>query len=58
MFWASVSSTPQLVIGGRMVLPIGQKRQQVLVRVTRTHHGYEHEILEPVSFLPLTRGVV
>ena len=47
----------QLRPGGRMVLPIGQRDQQALVRVTRTEEGYEHEILEPVSFVPLLGGV-
>ncbi len=47
----------QLRPGGRMVLPIGQRDQQALVRVTRTEDGYEHEILEPVSFVPLLGGV-
>ena len=48
----------QMVVGGSMVLPIGRKSEQVLVRVTRTHHGYEHQILEQVSFVPLIGGVV
>ena len=48
----------QLRPGGRMVLPIGQRDQQALVRVTRTADGYEHEILEPVSFVPLLGGVL
>jgi protein-L-isoaspartate(D-aspartate) O-methyltransferase len=47
----------QLRPGGRMVLPIGHRDQQALVRVTRTEDGYEHEILEPVSFVPLRGGV-
>ncbi|MEA3277035.1 MAG: protein-L-isoaspartate(D-aspartate) O-methyltransferase [Pseudomonadota bacterium] len=48
----------QLSPGGCMLLPIGGASQQVLVRVTRTETGYEHEILEPVSFVPLLGGVV
>ena len=47
----------QLRPGGRMVLPIGHRDQQALVRVMRTEDGYEHEILEPVSFVPLLGGV-
>lgn len=47
----------QLRTGGRMVLPIGQREQQVLVRVVRTEQGYEHEMLERVSFVPLLGGV-
>lgn len=47
----------QLVIGGCMVLPIGHGSEQVLVRVIRTESGYRHEILEPVTFVPLLSGV-
>jgi protein-L-isoaspartate(D-aspartate) O-methyltransferase len=47
----------QLALGGCMVLPIGRQGQQVLVRVTRTEAGYEHEMLEPVIFVPLLGGV-
>ena len=48
----------QLRTGGRMVLPIGAREEQVLVRVTRTADGYEHEMLERVSFVPLLGGVL
>ncbi len=48
----------QLTMGGCMVLPIGRSDQQVLVRVIRTEAGYLHEILEPVTFVPLLGGVV
>jgi protein-L-isoaspartate(D-aspartate) O-methyltransferase len=47
----------QLVLGGCMVLPIGRGSHQVLVRVVRSETGYEHEILEPVTFVPLLGGV-
>jgi protein-L-isoaspartate(D-aspartate) O-methyltransferase len=47
----------QLRIGGRMVLPIGSRDEQVLVRVTRTHEGYDKELLERVAFVPLLGGV-
>jgi len=47
----------QLAPEGCMVLPIGRQGQQVLVRVTRTESGYEHEMLEPVIFVPLLGGV-
>ena len=48
----------QLTMGGCMVLPIGRSDRQVLVRVLRTETGYLHEILEPVTFVPLLGGVV
>jgi len=47
----------QLTMGGCMVLPIGRSEQQVLMRVLRTETGYVHEILEPVTFVPLLGGV-
>ncbi len=47
----------QLEPGGRMVLPIGGREGQALVRVTRTARGYDTELLEPVNFVPLLGGV-
>jgi protein-L-isoaspartate(D-aspartate) O-methyltransferase len=47
----------QLTLGGRMVLPIGRSGQQVLVRLRKTETGYVHEILEPVTFVPLLGGI-
>ncbi len=48
----------QLRPGGRMVLPVGTRDKQALVRVIRVgDDGYESEILEPVSFVPLLEGV-
>ena len=40
-----------------MVLPIGSRDEQALVRVVRTNEGYVHEMLERVSFVPLVDGV-
>jgi protein-L-isoaspartate(D-aspartate) O-methyltransferase len=48
----------QLAPGGCMVLPIGRGSRQVLVRVVRTAEGYTHDILEPVTFVPLLGGTV
>jgi protein-L-isoaspartate(D-aspartate) O-methyltransferase len=47
----------QLKPGGRMVLPIGTRDDQVLVRVVRKGAGYDKEILERVSFVPLIGGL-
>lgn len=52
-----LSLVEQLRPGGRMVLPIGHRDEQALVRVTRTVEGHDHEILERVSFVPLLGGV-
>lgn len=46
----------QLAVGGRMVLPLGDSRQQRLAVITRTPRGYEQEDLDVVSFVPLVRG--
>jgi protein-L-isoaspartate(D-aspartate) O-methyltransferase len=47
----------QLRPGGRMVVPIGRRDEQALVRIIRTDDGYEHELLERVSFVPLVKGL-
>jgi protein-L-isoaspartate(D-aspartate) O-methyltransferase len=47
----------QLVPGGVLILPVGDKENQVLVRVTRTEDGYDKEFLEHVSFVPLLGGL-
>jgi protein-L-isoaspartate(D-aspartate) O-methyltransferase len=47
----------QLAPGGRMVLPIDRGDEQVLVRLTRTIVGFRHEVLEPVTFVPLLGGI-
>jgi len=52
------SLVDQLKPGGRMILPIGLPQEQVLVRVTRTASGYDKELLERVSFVPLLGGVL
>jgi protein-L-isoaspartate(D-aspartate) O-methyltransferase len=48
----------QLAPGGRLVMPVGDDRKQVLLRVTRRDGGYEREMLGPVSFEPLQSGLV
>jgi protein-L-isoaspartate(D-aspartate) O-methyltransferase len=47
----------QLAPGGRMVLPLNGTDGQVLVRLIRTKLGFRHEVLEPVTFVPLLGGV-
>jgi protein-L-isoaspartate(D-aspartate) O-methyltransferase len=46
----------QLAEGCCMILPIGKRDQQALVKVVRTNKGYTHELLERVSFVPLVGG--
>ncbi|WP_395679359.1 protein-L-isoaspartate(D-aspartate) O-methyltransferase [Inquilinus sp.] len=46
--------TDQLAIGGIIVIPMGdEKRNQRVVRFTRTETGLEREDLWPVRFVPL-----
>ena len=47
----------QLASGGRLVIPVGGDTQHLQV-VTRTHEGYETEIVEAVRFVPLCSGTV
>jgi protein-L-isoaspartate(D-aspartate) O-methyltransferase len=46
----------QLHEGGRMVIPIGKRGRQTLVRVTRVGLQFEREDLFPVSFVPFVEG--
>ncbi|MEJ2308979.1 MAG: protein-L-isoaspartate(D-aspartate) O-methyltransferase [Gammaproteobacteria bacterium] len=48
----------QLRIGGAMIMPIGNREEQILIRVIRTEEGYEKEFLERVTFVPMLGGVV
>lgn len=43
----------QLTDGGIMVVPVGDRRQQILLKVTREGHDYQHERLCPCIFVPL-----
>ena len=42
----------QLAMGGRMVLPVGDKHQQLVV-VDRTTEGFQSKSMHPVKFVPL-----
>lgn len=46
----------QLAVGGRMVVPIGGRGVQDLIRITRRDDHYEQEMLDKVSFVPLLGG--
>ncbi len=47
----------QLAIGGRMILPTGSDRDQELLQIIRTPHGFEQTRLESVIFVPLKKGL-
>ena len=46
----------QLVVGGRLVIPIGDDRRQWLKVFTRTESGMNEETIADVSFVPMLRG--
>ena len=46
----------QLDEGGRMVIPIGARGRQTLLRVTRVGNEFDREELLPVSFVPFVEG--
>ncbi|HEX5194493.1 MAG TPA: protein-L-isoaspartate(D-aspartate) O-methyltransferase [Solirubrobacteraceae bacterium] len=46
----------QLAVGGRMVLPIGRRRQRLTVLRRADDGTVSTEILEPVRFVPLVRS--
>jgi protein-L-isoaspartate(D-aspartate) O-methyltransferase len=46
----------QLSPGGRLVLPVGTRVQQ-LVLVERTERGFQEQRLEGVNFVPLLPGM-
>jgi len=43
----------QLGIGGRLVIPVGDQENQILVRITRSQEGLVREDLDPCSFVKL-----
>ena len=43
----------QLVVGGRMIIPVGRLEQQELMRVLRTDEGVSLRWLGPCRFVPL-----
>ncbi len=46
----------QLAMGGRLVIPVGPQGRQDLVVMTRTEAGFEQQVLDYVSFVPLLGG--
>mgnify|MGYP002150431414 CR=1 FL=1 len=48
----------QLAIGGRLVLPVGDNREQQLTVVEKNEHGVVTSIIEPAFFVPLKSGVI
>ena len=49
----------QLAVGASLIAPVKQadEQQQVLIKVTRNETGFEKQLLEVVSFVPLLDGL-
>jgi protein-L-isoaspartate(D-aspartate) O-methyltransferase len=43
----------QLKVGGRLVIPVGERYQELLV-ITRTKRGFREQRIQPVMFVPMT----
>ncbi len=48
----------QLVVGGRLVMPVGPAGDQQLIVVTRQDEGFIEKRYDRVSFVPLLEGIV
>lgn len=48
----------QLEIGGRLVMPVGERGQQDLILIQRTESGFERKLLDKVSFVPMLEGTL
>jgi protein-L-isoaspartate(D-aspartate) O-methyltransferase len=46
----------QLAVGGRLVIPLGDANTQSLVVITRTPEGFQDEVLDQVTFVPMRAG--
>jgi protein-L-isoaspartate(D-aspartate) O-methyltransferase len=46
----------QLVVGGRLVIPVGGGGRQELRLITRTEDGYRDERLDTATFVPMLTG--
>lgn len=48
----------QLEMGGCLIIPVGQRGRQQLIKIVRTRLGYQESILDQVSFVPLQKGTI
>src|SRR5437016_1687929 len=48
-----VSLAEQLKVGGKLVIPVGERRSQKLYVVTRTNDGFDYKKFEGFKFVPL-----
>ncbi|HIF50207.1 MAG TPA: protein-L-isoaspartate(D-aspartate) O-methyltransferase [Thiotrichaceae bacterium] len=47
----------QLAMDGRLIIPVGKSGDQKLLLITRTEEGFEEEIIDSVSFVPMLGGI-
>jgi protein-L-isoaspartate(D-aspartate) O-methyltransferase len=47
----------QLIVGGRLIAPVGPEGRQELIRYTRGENRIRQESLGAVSFVPLLSGL-
>lgn len=47
----------QLAVGGRIVIPIGSGRSQELRLIKKSSTGFQEQVLDNVSFVPLIDGI-
>ena len=47
----------QLGNGGRLIMPVGPDREQLLTRITRRGDNFVREVLGPATFVPLLQGL-
>ena len=53
-----LSLVNQLKPGGVMIMPVGNKEEQILIRVIKTEDSYDKQFIERVSFVPLLGGII
>ena len=53
-----LSLLEQLRVGGVLIAPVGGAGRQRLIKATRTEQGYEEQVLDEVSFVPMLDGTV
>ncbi|KPV52390.1 protein-L-isoaspartate O-methyltransferase [Kouleothrix aurantiaca] len=51
--WVPLPLREQLGEGGRLVIPVGGRQAQLMLRLTRTNHQFQTERLGEVRFVPL-----
>ena len=47
----------QLAINGRLIIPVGKSGDQKLLLITRREEGFDEEVIDSVSFVPMLGGV-